>query len=71
MAQRTQHLGRHGAGSGVTRRCPDNNFYDRFELDMNSHLDLAAAVAALPSPRTPPEAESARSAAAGAAKSAP
>ncbi|MFD9606245.1 Tn3 family transposase [Streptomyces sp. NPDC059970] len=45
--------------------------YDRFELDMNSHLDLAAAVAALPSPRTPPEAESARSAAAGAAKSAP
>ncbi|MFD4653210.1 Tn3 family transposase [Streptomyces sp. NPDC055817] len=46
------------------------NPYGRFELDMNSHLDLAAAVAALPSPRTAPEAESARSARAGAAGSA-
>ncbi|MFF2165581.1 Tn3 family transposase [Streptomyces sp. NPDC058175] len=46
------------------------NPYGRFELDMNSHLDLAAAVAALPSPRTAPEAESARSATAGAAGSA-
>ncbi|MET8454739.1 hypothetical protein [Streptomyces sp. NPDC005209] len=46
------------------------NPYGRFELDMNSHLVLAAAVATLPSPRTPPEAETARSAAAGAAGSA-
>ncbi|MFD8780540.1 Tn3 family transposase [Streptomyces sp. NPDC059916] len=43
------------------------NPYGRFELDMNSHLDFAAAVAALPSPRTAPEAESAPSATAGAA----
>ncbi|MFE4540833.1 Tn3 family transposase [Streptomyces scopuliridis] len=41
--------------------------YGRFELDMNSHLALAAAVATLAGPRTPPEAEAARSAAAGAA----
>ncbi len=46
------------------------NACGRFELDMNSHLDLAAAVATLPGPRTPPEAETARSAAAGAAGSA-
>ncbi|MBQ0887472.1 Tn3 family transposase [Streptomyces sp. RM72] len=26
--------------------------YGRFELDMNSHLDLAATVAAFPGPRT-------------------
>ncbi|OKI03125.1 hypothetical protein A6A06_39545 [Streptomyces sp. CB02923] len=44
--------------------------YGRFELDMGSHLDLVAAVAALPSPRTSPEAESARSAAASSARSA-
>ncbi|MFF5611216.1 Tn3 family transposase [Streptomyces cellulosae] len=45
------------------------NPYGRFELGMNSHLDLAAAAAAatLPGPRTPPEAETARSAADGAA----
>ncbi|MFF0311911.1 Tn3 family transposase [Streptosporangium sp. NPDC004379] len=35
------------------------NPYGRFEPDMNSHLDLAAAVAG---PRTAPEAETARSA---------
>ncbi|MFD4337850.1 hypothetical protein ACFWPP_11750 [Streptomyces anulatus] len=39
------------------------NPYGRFELDMNSHLDLAAATATLPGPRTAPEAEAARSAA--------
>ncbi|MEU5211201.1 Tn3 family transposase [Streptomyces sp. NPDC020742] len=43
------------------------NPYGRFELDMNSHLALAAAAATLPGPRTPPEAETARSAAAGSA----
>ncbi|HET6353451.1 MAG TPA: hypothetical protein VFG16_04260 [Streptomyces sp.] len=46
------------------------NPYGRFELDMNAHLDLAAAVATLPGPRTAPEAGSARSAMAGAAGSA-
>ena len=43
------------------------NPYGRFELDMNSHLALAAAAAKLPSPRTPPKAETARPAAAGSA----
>lgn len=38
------------------------NPYGRFEPDMNSHLDLAAAVATVPRPRTAPEAEPARSA---------
>ncbi|WP_318216280.1 Tn3 family transposase [Streptomyces sp. SCL15-6] len=46
------------------------NPYVRFELDMNSHLALAAATAAVPGPRTVPEAETARSAADGAAGSA-
>ena len=41
------------------------NPYGRFELDMNSHLALAAAAATLPGLRTPPEAETARSAAGG------
>ncbi|GED90671.1 hypothetical protein TNCT6_77560 [Streptomyces sp. 6-11-2] len=31
------------------------NPYGRFELDMNSHLDLAAAKAGVPGPRTAPE----------------
>jgi hypothetical protein len=43
------------------------NPYGRFELDMNSHLALAAAAAMAPGPRTAPEAEDARSAAEGAA----
>jgi hypothetical protein len=43
------------------------NPYGRFELDMNSHLGLAAAVT-LPGPRGPSEAETARSAADGAAR---
>lgn len=42
------------------------NPYGRFELDTKSHLDLAAATAAVPGPRTVPEAETARSAADGA-----
>ncbi|WP_406415308.1 hypothetical protein OH809_43270 [Streptomyces sp. NBC_00873] len=46
------------------------NPYGRFELDMNSHLALAAATATVPGPRTAPEAESAQSAADGAAGSA-
>ncbi|MET8725151.1 Tn3 family transposase [Streptomyces misionensis] len=47
------------------------NPYGRFELDMNSHLDLAAAAAAMvPGPRTPPESDGARSAADGGAGSA-
>ncbi|MEY9490924.1 hypothetical protein RKD26_006803 [Streptomyces calvus] len=33
------------------------NPYGRFELEMNSHLDLAAAAASVPGPRTAPEAE--------------
>lgn len=45
------------------------NPYGRFELDMNSHLDLALA-ATVPGPRTAPEAETARSATDGAAGSA-
>jgi hypothetical protein len=32
------------------------NPYGWFELDMNSHLDLAAAAAMVPGPRTSPEA---------------
>ncbi|MFE9414110.1 Tn3 family transposase [Streptomyces griseofuscus] len=31
------------------------NPYGRFELDMNSHLDLAAAESLVPGPRTGPE----------------
>ncbi|GAA2282054.1 hypothetical protein GCM10010145_61730 [Streptomyces ruber] len=47
------------------------NPYGRFESDMNSYLGLTAAGAAtVPGPRTAPEAESARSAAGGAAGSA-
>ncbi|MER6332860.1 hypothetical protein ABT298_26780 [Streptomyces sp. NPDC001034] len=47
------------------------NPYGRFELDMNSHLDLAVAAAAMvPGPRTPPESDAARSAADGGAGSA-
>jgi hypothetical protein len=42
------------------------NPYGRFELDMNSHLALAAAASMAPGPRTAPEAEDARSAAEGA-----
>ncbi|MER7520726.1 Tn3 family transposase [Streptomyces sp. NPDC126499] len=38
------------------------NPYGRFELDMNSHLDLATVAATVPGPRTTPEAETARSA---------
>ncbi|MFI6990600.1 hypothetical protein ACI2LC_37995 [Nonomuraea wenchangensis] len=38
------------------------NPYGRFELDMNAHLGLAAAVATVPGRRTAPEAETARSA---------
>ncbi|WP_413812566.1 hypothetical protein [Streptomyces sp. OE57] len=45
------------------------NPYGRFELDMNSHLDLATA-APVPDPCTAPGAETARSAADGAAGSA-
>ncbi|MFC8095388.1 hypothetical protein [Streptomyces sp. NPDC057301] len=42
------------------------NPYGRFELDMNSHLDLAAARAAMvPGPRSAPESEAAGSAADG------
>jgi hypothetical protein len=42
------------------------NPYGRFELDMNSHLDLAvAATGRVPDPRTPPEAETAQSVADG------
>ncbi|CAL9609319.1 hypothetical protein SUDANB6_05616 [Streptomyces sp. enrichment culture] len=33
------------------------NPYGRFELDMNSRLDLAGPVAMVPSPRTAPETE--------------
>ncbi|MFD8609598.1 Tn3 family transposase [Streptomyces sp. NPDC059631] len=39
------------------------NPYGRFELDMSSHLALAAAASMVPGPRTAPEAEAARSAA--------
>ncbi|MET8296577.1 Tn3 family transposase, partial [Streptomyces sp. NPDC005180] len=46
------------------------NPYGRFELDMNSHLDLAAAAATVPGPRAAPEAETAQSAADGSAGSA-
>lgn len=48
------------------------NPYGRFELDLNSRLelDLAARAATVPGPRTAPEAETARSAADGAAGSA-
>ena len=35
------------------------NLYGRFELDMNSHLDLAAVTETVPGPRTAPEAEAA------------
>ncbi|MER7367099.1 Tn3 family transposase [Nonomuraea wenchangensis] len=38
------------------------NPYGRFELNMNAHLGLAAAVATVPGRRTAPEAETARSA---------
>lgn len=41
------------------------NPYGRFELDMNSHLALAATASMVPGPRTVPEAEAARSAADG------
>lgn len=50
MAQRTLHLDRHGAGSGVTRKCPDKEMYGEVNLDMDARLDLAAAT--LPGPRT-------------------
>jgi hypothetical protein len=43
------------------------NPYGRFELDMNSHLALAAAASMVPGPRTVPETEAARSAADGGA----
>ncbi len=46
MAQRDLHRHRHGAGSGVTRRCPDKEIYGRFELDAISRLDLGPAAAA-------------------------
>ncbi|MEU3707298.1 Tn3 family transposase [Streptomyces anulatus] len=46
------------------------NPYGRFELDMNSHLALAAAASIVSGPRTVPEAEAARSAADGASGSA-
>jgi hypothetical protein len=46
------------------------NPYGRFELDMNSHLALAAAASIVPGPRTVPEAEAARSAADGGSGSA-
>ncbi len=46
------------------------NPYGRFELGVKSHLELAAATAAGPGPRAVPEAETARSAADGAAGSA-
>ncbi|MEU9372804.1 hypothetical protein AB0D94_03370 [Streptomyces sp. NPDC048255] len=32
------------------------NPYGRFELDMNSHLDLAPAASMVPGPRTAPDA---------------
>ncbi|WP_175313546.1 hypothetical protein [Streptomyces lunaelactis] len=54
MAQRDLYLHGHGAGSGVTRRCPDKEIYGRFELDMNSRLDLDLSIrATVPGPRTP------------------
>ena len=46
------------------------NPYGRFELDMNSHLALAATASMVPCPRTVPEAEAARSAADGVSGSA-
>ncbi|QGZ52684.1 Tn3 family transposase [Streptomyces sp. QHH-9511] len=46
------------------------NPYGRFELDMNSHLALAAAASMVPGRRTPPETGTARSAAGGSARSA-
>ena len=39
------------------------NPYGRFELDMNCHLDLTAAAATVPEPRTAPDAQVAQSAA--------
>ncbi|MDQ0994731.1 hypothetical protein [Streptomyces sp. V3I7] len=45
------------------------NPYDRFELDMNSHLALAAA-AMVPGPRTAPDTRTPEPAAEGAAGSA-
>ncbi|MGV9567083.1 Tn3 family transposase [Streptomyces sp. NPDC003480] len=46
------------------------NPYNRFELDMNSHLALAAAVSMLPGPRTAPDTRTPEPAAEGAASSA-
>ncbi len=55
--------------SPVSYEATHVNPYGRFELDMNSHLDLATA-APVPDPCTAPGAETARSAADGAAGSA-
>ncbi|MGW2207424.1 hypothetical protein, partial [Streptomyces sp. NPDC001774] len=60
VAQRTLHFDRHGAGSDVTRRCPDKEIHGRFELDMGNRLDLGPGVT-IPSQR----ADEARSSAAG------
>ncbi|MCP9956686.1 hypothetical protein [Streptomyces sudanensis] len=46
------------------------NPYGRFELDMNSHLDLIAMVSMVPSPRTAPDTQVPEPAAEGAAGSA-
>lgn len=46
------------------------NPYGRFELDMNSHLSLAAAAVMVPVRRTAPEAETAQLAGDGSAGSA-
>ncbi|SEB98806.1 Tn3 transposase DDE domain-containing protein [Streptomyces sp. 2231.1] len=46
------------------------NPYGRFELDMNSHLALAAAASMVPGPRTAPATRTGEPAAEGAAESA-
>ncbi|MGW5680240.1 Tn3 family transposase, partial [Streptomyces sp. NPDC003860] len=46
------------------------NPYGRFELNMNSHLDLAAAASMVPGPRTAPDTKTPEPAADGAAGSA-
>ncbi|NEA19047.1 hypothetical protein [Streptomyces halstedii] len=46
------------------------NAYGRFELDMNSHLALAAAASMVPGPRTAPDTQIPEPAADGVARSA-